>query len=94
MLFAEVNDVIISVLWDEKVKQIFSHIKFSAEVDDSLIEIVHFEEWKQNVVIRLFCGIVYLINNSLSIFLLFRRMLFHHFQVELNQSVEDNLLMR
>lgn len=54
MLFAQINDILVSVAGDVEVKKIFAHAEVLAEHDYSLIKVVHLEEGKQHVVVWLF----------------------------------------
>ena len=44
MFFAQLNDIFVSIPGDEKVEKILPHAQFSAEMDYSLIKIIHFEQ--------------------------------------------------
>ena len=44
MFFAKLDDIFISVSGNKEIKKILSHTQFSAEIDNSIIEIVHFEQ--------------------------------------------------
>ena len=44
MFFAQLDDIFVPIPGDEKVEKILPHTQFSAEMDYSLIKIIHFEQ--------------------------------------------------
>ena len=70
MLLAKIDDVLISVSGDVKVQQVFSHAQVFAEHHDSLIEIVHFEQRQQNIVIWLLVSVAQLFKYLIAVLFL------------------------
>lgn len=44
MLLTQINDILILVLGNEEVQQIFTHTQLSTEIDDTVIEVIEFEQ--------------------------------------------------
>ena len=53
VLLAQIDDVLVSVASDVEIEEVFAHAEVLAEHHYSLIEVVHFEERKQHVVVWL-----------------------------------------
>lgn len=68
MLFTQVHNVFISVLGNVEIQKIVSHVKFSAQHDDTFIEFIHFEQNQQMIVIGFFGGVLQIIKNFFSVF--------------------------
>lgn len=57
MFLAEIDDVLVPVAGDVEIEQIFPHAQVAAEHDDPLIEVVHFEQREEHVVVWLLGGV-------------------------------------
>lgn len=68
VLLAQVHNVVIEIFGNVKIQQIVSHVQLTAQHDDSLIELIHFEKNEQMITVRFFGSVLKIIKNFLTIF--------------------------